>query len=44
MLASLLRTYRRQGRSILEGLTSLLRHGPGRVLEFDHIASVPPAQ
>jgi transposase len=44
VLASLLRTYRRQGRSILEGLTALLRHGPGHVLEFDHIPSVLPAQ
>lgn len=41
VLASLLRTYRRQGRSILEGLTALLRHGPSHVLEFDHIASSP---
>jgi transposase len=40
VLASLLRTYRRQGRSILEGLTTLLRHGPGHVLQFDHIPSV----
>jgi transposase len=40
VLASLLRTYRRQGRSILEGLTALLRHGPGHVLAFDHIPSM----
>jgi len=44
VLASLLRTYRRQGRSILEGLTALLRHGPGQALEFDHIPSAAPAQ
>jgi len=37
VLASVLRTLCRQGRPILEGLTALLRHGPGHVLEFDHI-------
>jgi transposase len=35
--ARVLRTLGRQGRPILEGLTALLRHGPGHVLEFDHI-------
>jgi transposase len=44
VLASLLQTYRRQGRSILEGLTALLRHGPGPVLQFDHIPSAVPCQ
>jgi transposase len=44
VLASLLRTYRRQGRSILDGLTALLHHGSGHVLEFDHIPSAVPAQ
>lgn len=42
--ASVLRTYRRQGRSIDEGLTELLRHGPGHVQEFDHIPSAPAVQ
>src|SRR5512143_2314783 len=37
VLASVLRTLCRQGRPILEGLTALLRHGPGHVLEFDHV-------
>jgi transposase len=37
VLASVLRTLCRQGRPILDGLTDLLRHGPGHVLEFDHI-------
>src|SRR5512135_2217890 len=37
VLASVLRTLCRQGRPILEGLTDLLRHGPGHVLEFDHV-------
>lgn len=37
VLASVLRTLCRQGRPILEGLTALLRHGPGAVLEFDHV-------
>jgi hypothetical protein len=44
ILASLPRTYRRQGRSILEGLTALPRHGPSHILEFDHLASLPPAR
>jgi transposase len=44
VLASLLQTYRRQGRDILDALTTLLRHGPGHVLEFDHIPSTVPAQ
>lgn len=42
VLASVLRTLCRQDRPILEGLTALLRHGPGAVLEFDHIP-VPEA-
>lgn len=42
VLASVLRTCCRQGRGILEALTALLRHGPGRVLEFDHTAPVHP--
>jgi transposase len=37
VLASVLRTLCRQGRPILEGLTAWLRHGPGHVLEFDHV-------
>ena len=37
VLASVLRTLCRQGRPILEGLMTLLRHGPGHVLQFDHI-------
>ena len=38
VLASVFRTYRRQGRDILEAVVALLRHGPGHVLEFDHTA------
>jgi transposase len=38
VLASVFRTYRRQGRDILEAVVELLRQGPGHVLEFDHIA------
>jgi transposase len=44
VLASVFRTYRRQGRDILEAVIALLRHGPGHVLEFDHIAPPVPAQ
>ncbi len=40
VLASVFRTYRRQGRDILEAAVALLRHGPGHVLEFDPIPSV----
>lgn len=40
VLASLFRTYRRQGRDILEAVVSLLRNGPDHLLEFDHIPSV----
>ncbi|HMB07064.1 MAG TPA: transposase, partial [Isosphaeraceae bacterium] len=40
VLASVLRTLCRQGHPILEGLTAMLRHGSGHVLEFDHV-SVP---
>ena len=43
VLASVFRTYRRQGRDILEAVAGLLRHGPGHVLEFDHIAMPVPA-
>jgi hypothetical protein len=42
--ASVFRTYRRQGRDILEAAIALLRHGPGHVLEFDHTASAIPAR
>ena len=41
-LASVFRTYRRQGRDIL-AVVALLRHGPGHILEFDHIAPTAPA-
>jgi len=46
VLASVLRTLCRQGRPILDGLTALLRHGPGHVLEFDHVPTpeMAPAQ
>lgn len=44
VLASVFRTYRRQGRDILEAVVALLRHGSGHVLEFDHIAPSIPAQ
>jgi hypothetical protein len=40
VLASVFRTYRRQGRDILELVVELFRNGPGRVLEFDHMT--PP--
>ena len=39
MLASVLRTYRCEGRDILAAVVELLRHGPGHILEFDHISS-----
>ena len=44
VLASVFRTYRRQGRDILEAMVELLRHGPGRVLEFDHTTSAASAR
>jgi hypothetical protein len=44
VLASVFRTYRRQGRDILEAVVALLRHGPGHVLEFDHIAPPVPTE
>jgi transposase len=44
VLASVFRTDRRQGRDILEAVVALLRHGPGHVLEFAHIAPPVPAQ
>jgi transposase len=44
VLASVFRTYRRQGRDILEAVVELLRHGPGHVLEFDHTATPAPAR
>ena len=36
VLASVLRTCRRQGRSILQQLEELLHRGPGHVISFDH--------
>src|SRR5438270_3893926 len=42
VLASVFRTYRRQGRDILEAVVELLRHGPGHALEFDHTAPTVP--
>jgi transposase len=42
VLASVLRTLYRQGRPILDGLTDLLRHRSGRVLEFDHLRPSAP--
>jgi transposase len=44
VLASVFRTYRRQGRDILAAVVELLRRGPGHILEFDHIPSGVPAQ
>jgi hypothetical protein len=44
VLASVFRTYRRQGRDVLEAVVALLRNGPGHVLEFDHTAPPAPAQ
>jgi transposase len=44
VLASVFRTYRRQGRDILESVVELLRRGPGHVLEFDHTTSAIPAR
>ncbi len=44
VLASVFRTYRRQGRDILEAVVELLRRGPGHVLEFDHTVVPVPAQ
>ncbi len=41
VLASVLRTCRRQGRDVLGAVVELLRHGPGLVLDFDHTG--PPA-
>ena len=43
VLASVFRTYRRQGRDILEAVVELLRHGPGHVLEFDHTSPTVPS-
>lgn len=39
VLASVLRTCRRQGRDVLSAIVMSLRQGPGYILEFDHIAS-----
>ena len=39
VLASVFRTYRRQGRDILDAVVTLLCYGPGHVLEFDHTTS-----
>ena len=36
VLASVLRTCRRQGRDILQTLGELLRGGPGHILDFKH--------
>ena len=44
VLASVFRTYRRQGRDVLEAVVALLRNGPGHVLEFDHTAPPAPVQ
>jgi transposase len=44
VLASVFRTYRRQGRDILEAVGDLLRHGPGPVLEFDHTTPMVSAR
>ena len=43
VLASVFRTYRRQGRDIFAAAVELLRRGPGHVLEFDHTAPTVPA-
>ena len=43
VLASVFRTYRRQGRDILEAVVELLRSGPGHVLTFDHVPDGAPA-
>jgi transposase len=43
VLASVFRTYRRQGRDILGAVVELLRQGSGHVLEFDHTAPPVPA-
>ncbi len=43
VLASVFRTYRRQGRDVLGAVVALLRHGSGHVLEFDHTAPPVPA-
>jgi transposase len=37
VLASVLRTCRRQGRDILRALEELLHQGPGHVIPFDHV-------
>jgi hypothetical protein len=44
VLAGVFRTYRRQGRDVLEAVVASLRNGPGHVLEFDHTAPPAPAQ
>jgi transposase len=43
VLASVFRTYRRQGRDILQAVVELLRLGPGHVLEFDHTPLTVPS-
>jgi transposase len=43
VLASVFRTYRRQGRDVLGAVVALLRHSSGHVLEFDHTAPPVPA-
>jgi hypothetical protein len=44
VLASVLRTLCHQGRPILEGRTTLLRHGPGHVLQFGHVPASEAAE
>ena len=42
VLASVFRTYRYQGRDILEAVVELFQLGPGHVLELDHTAAPIP--
>jgi hypothetical protein len=42
VLASVLRTCRRQGKDILESLGDMLRRGRGHVILFDHLAPATP--
>jgi transposase len=44
VLASVLRTCRRQGRDILSAFEELLRHGPGHVIPFRHTPPRPTAE
>jgi hypothetical protein len=43
VLAGVSRTYRHQDRDILRAVVGLLRHGPGRVLEFGQAPLAIPA-